>query len=739
MTMTNATNAERPGTRANDREAGTPPSSERAIVSAGAKSGKLDPITLEVLRSRLEAIGEEAGAALGRTAISPVVTESKDYSCTLLDAQGRVVVGAGVVEFHFGAASHAVRSTLARHGETIAPQDVFMANDPHNGGGLHPQDVMVQRPIFLGDELIAWVVMSAHMMDVGGMVAGSFAPAATECYQEALRLPPVRLFRGGVEEADVWSIIRTNIRLPELVEMDLRSLVAGCHVAAEKIVDVLESMGADAFIEGIRTIRDLTEAEMRRRIDELTPGTYRSSSWAEWDDDFFHIPCTLTVEAGSLVFDFEGASPQTTHFFNSKPYIIESELVAMLAGLIARDLPYNDGIFAPIELRCPEGTIVNARPPAPIAAAHMDVALNASEVGMSCVRLALAASPDAPAQRWLTGWGSASALGLHTWSGTGIDGNPDAFIMLDGNWAGSAAGRNRDGLPLAGMIVGRESDYSFTDIEILESWYPILVSEKRARPGEHGAGEHRAGGGNLMGFQPHGTEKLTGAMLGMRRWLPLLGGSGGAPGACTEFVVRRGDGTTEEIPTHASGIEVGPDDIFEFRCACGGGFGDPLDRAPVDVASDVEIGIIDADVAARVYGVVFDGNGEVDLAATESRRDEIARDRLARALPPAKPLAASSPRAGKASTSGDLPLYVGVVQRGALAIAERSGAPLAVAPDHWTDGCPVLVEARSDLGPEVHVRSYLDPVTGRALFVEAVPAGSPRSFEVAPRRWTEAR
>ncbi len=120
--------------------------------------------------------------------------------------------------------------------------------------------------------------------------------------------------------------------------------------------------------------------------------------------------------------------------------------------------------------------------------------------------------------------------------------------MLDGNWVGSAAGTDRDGLPLAGGIVGRESDYSFTDIEILESWYPILVSEKRARPGEYGAGQHRAGGGNLMGFQPHGTDKLTGAMLGMRRWLPLLGGGGGTPGACTQFIVHRGESTSEEIP-----------------------------------------------------------------------------------------------------------------------------------------------------------------------------------------------
>jgi len=382
----------------------------------------VDPITLEVLRNRLEAIGEEAAAALERTAISPVVTESKDYSCTLLDGAGRLVIGAGQIQFHFRAASHAVQSTMARFGDEIDDGDVFVANDPHHGGGLHPQDVMVQRPVFVDGHRVAWVVMSAHMMDVGGMVAGSFAPAATECYQEALRLPPVRLFRKGREETGIWDVFRNNIRLPALVEMDMRSLVAGCHVAQDNIAGVVASMGVDTFVESIETTRRLSEAEMRRRIGLLADGRYRATSWTEWDDEFFKVPCELTVAGDRLVFDFSGASPQTNHFFNSKPYIIESEMVAQLAWLLARDLPYDDGIFAPIELRCPEGTIVNSVEPAPIAAAHMDVALNASEVGVQCVRLALGASPDHPARRYLSGWGPGSALGLHTWSCAGIDG-----------------------------------------------------------------------------------------------------------------------------------------------------------------------------------------------------------------------------------------------------------------------------------------------------------------------------
>jgi N-methylhydantoinase B len=693
----------------------------------------VDPITLEVLRNRLEAIGEEAAAALERTAISPVVTESKDYSCTLLDGAGRLVIGAGQIQFHFRAASHAVQSTMARFGDEIDDGDVFVANDPHHGGGLHPQDVMVQRPVFVDGHRVAWVVMSAHMMDVGGMVAGSFAPAATECYQEALRLPPVRLFRKGREETGIWDVFRNNIRLPALVEMDMRSLVAGCHVAQDNIAGVVASMGVDTFVESIETTRRLSEAEMRRRIGLLADGRYRATSWTEWDDEFFKVPCELTVAGDRLVFDFSGASPQTNHFFNSKPYIIESEMVAQLAWLLARDLPYDDGIFAPIELRCPEGTIVNSVEPAPIAAAHMDVALNASEVGVQCVRLALGASPDHPARRYLSGWGPGSALGLHTWSCAGIDGRADAFIMLDGNWVGSSASGERDGLPLAGSILGPDHGYSFTDIEILESWYPILISEKRSRPGVNGAGRHRAGGGNQMGFRPHGTPQLTGAMLGMRRWLPLEGAGGGLPGNRTEFLVHRADGVTEAVPTHASGIVIGEGDTFQFRCASGGGFGDPLDRDPELVMRDIELFALSPAEAEAVYGVLVGADGHADPEATAVARAAARLTRLARAQPPARPV---DPQVN--IDGPEVPLYPGIVQRGDVALAEASGRPLATAPDHWTDGCPVLIERIADHGPEVVMRSYLDPGSGDLLYAEVTPAGEERAFEVSPERWTTA-
>jgi N-methylhydantoinase B len=694
-----------------------------------------DPIELEVLRTRLEAVGEQAAAAVEHTAISPTVTEAKDYSVTLLDASGGLVVGTGQVLFHFHAASHAVRSTIERHGGTLAPGDVFLANDPHNGGGLHPQDVMVQRPIFHAGELVAWAVLSAHMMDVGGMVVGSFAPAATECYQEGLRVPPVRLFRADVEQTDVFDIVRNNIRMAPLVEMDLRGLVAGCYFAEQRIASVVAEVGHDRFVESLAAIRRLTEDQVRARVAALEDGVYRTTTWTEFDDEMFTVPCTLVVDGDSLTFDYTGASPQTSHFFNSKPYIIASELGVMLGARLAGDLPFNEGVFACFELRCPEGTVVNAQPPAPIAAAHMHVSLNAADVAIQAFNLALAASPDAWGHDRLTGAGTESALGNHVWSWTTPEGATDAYIVLDGNWVGGSASIVRDGLDLGRNLVGSRLTGAVPDVEILESWYPVLITERSVVDGPAGAGTHRGGGGNHLRLRPHGVDKLDGTMFGMRRWLPLPGVAGGLPGSCNEFLVHRADGSTEQVAANTSGVELRATDSFELRLPTGGGYGDPLDRDAELVALDVADGRFGPDDARVVYGVVLDGALQVDVQATEATRDAIRRDRLARARPPARPLDASRTIAAR-SEDPELPLFPGVVRRGPVAFAADSGTPLAIAPDHFTDGCPMLEAPLREDGPPIVTRTYLDPGSGRALHVEVVLAGEPRSFEVAPRRWS---
>jgi N-methylhydantoinase B len=258
------------------------------------------------------------------------------------------------------------------------------------------------------------------------------------------------------------------------------------------------------------------------------------------------------------------------------------------------------------------------------------------------------------------------------------------------------------------------------------------VTEKKPRPGAFGAGEFRSGAGCQMSYQPYGTDALYGVMLGMREHLPLVGMAGGSPGATTRFNIRHPGGAVEAVDGHAVGVVVAEGDTFEFLCACGGGWGDPLCRDPSAVAADASLGRISVEEAAAIYGVVLE-SGAPSLSASEGRRAEIRRDRLARARPAARPLSGSPSPDGPV-----LPLYPGVEQRGRHAVSTRSGAVLAEAPDHWTDGCPVLAERRQSGNLVLHVEAYLDPRTGHSLCVDVRPEGIERTFSTLPDRWVRA-
>ncbi len=691
-----------------------------------------DPIALEVLRHRLEALCEQGAAAIQRTAISPVVVDSKDYSCTVLDAKGGLIVGGGKIRLHWYAATNCVRSTIAVHGETIAPGDVFFVNDPHNGGGLHASDVFVLRPVFAERRIAAWAANSAHMMDVGGMVPGSFAPEATDCYQEGLRCPPVRLLRGGVEQSDVWAILRNNVRMAKLVEMDLRSLLAGCHVVHEELSEIVRELGVDAFSAGVDELADRTEAELRRRIGQLEPGTYRAESGSEWNEEIFRIPCCLTVERDRLIFDFEGAAPQTDHFVNSKPHIITSELGVDLAAYLAWDLPYNRGLFETIEVRCPEGSILNSKPPAPVAAAHIDVANTAVETAIRTLMLAIAASPRSEARRLQTGSTTASGSALHTWAGPGIGGDEDGWLMLDAGANGAPGSVDRDGTDWGIYMVAREQIVEYPDVEIMESWYPLHVVHKRLREvTSGGAGRYRAGGGLEMAVELSGTSGLRGTTISNRERLPVVGSAGGYPGATTEFRMIRADGRVDVIGAHQQNFKFGPGDRFVFRCGSGGGWGDPLERDPAAVEADVRLGRLEADDARDVYGVI-----PGDPLATETRRRELLTERLERAEPALRPLRWQDVPEGYRDASRSAPLHPGVEQQGGVAVSVRSGAPLAVSPGHWTDGCPTIPQL-FPMGEGVQARGYIDPGSGHLLFVDVTIADQRRSFESSPDRWTK--
>ncbi|MBU6267790.1 MAG: hydantoinase B/oxoprolinase family protein [Sphingomonadales bacterium] len=693
----------------------------------------IDPIIPELLRARLEAIGQEAGAAVQQTAISPIVTESKDYSVTILDAEGAIVCAHGLVDLHFGAVMHAVRSTIALHGTSIAEGDVFLANDPHSGGGLHPQDVVIQRPVYVDGVRVAWVALAAHMMDMGGMVPGSSAPMATECYQEALRLPPVRLIAQRVECADIWAILRTNIRSSDLVEMDMRSLVIGGAVAEAKLVELVREMGRDGFVAAGRALVDGAESVLRARIGALEDGVYRATAWIEYGDDVLRMPCEMRVNGDRLVFDLTGAPPQVPKFFNSKPYIVRAMIAPRLRQILAPGLPFNQSALTVTEIESTPGTLVDCTLPAPIAAAHTDACMAVNTAAAQCLQLALQASPDALHRDAVTA-PLLAAYGTGRWTYLDERGARRVYTLIDGAFCGSPAAAGRDGIDIKSSLMPGGNQLEFADVEMLEAAYPVLFRERKATTGFHGYGRQRSGTGCEESFTAHGTETLQGNMTGTRAWFPTLGSAGGFPGATMRFAVRRVDGTIDPVGIHQVGVSVAPGDRFEMICASGGGHGDPLDRDVAAVAADLAQSRVDPGTASAVYGAVIVA-GTLDEAATAARREAMRRERLAQARAAARATGLVDAAGGQA---GDLPLHPGVVQRGNRAVAVVSGAVLAVAPGNWLDGCPLLDARIDERVGGLYTRAHLDPLTGRTLHVDVIRAGDPPCIAVMPARWVKA-
>jgi len=731
---------------------------------------RLDPITLEVIRNRLQYVTREMSAAIVKTAVSPVISEARDFSSIVYDADGRIVATASTVPFHFGVSSDAIAAVRARYGRSIAPGDVFLANDPHDGGGLHLQDVVVMRPMYAGRTRIGWASASGHMIDMGGMVPGSFAPGARECFQEGVRVPPVRLVRDERPVDDVWRLLLNNVRQSEVVSMDLRSLVAGTHVAADRVRTLRMEVGAAAFDAALRALPRLSEDVLRRRIRALPDGEYLARAWAELDADAFLVRCLLRVSRGGLEFDYTGSAPQCPYFFNSKPHIVRSELVVRVHQILAPDVPFTDGILRPVRVVAPEGSIVNARPPAPIAAAHMHVGLLAMELGETCLKKAVACAPDgdgvAAARARITAPGGTTGMGLSTWHATAPVAS--TFLVMDGNGVGAGGRADRDGIDMTGSNYGGPG-LVYPDVETVEQAYPVRYLEKRLRRDAGGAGRTRGGASVEAAFTAHGTARLDGTTLGMRRSLPLAGLFGGYPGACTAFTREPADGAPAAVPHGATGIPLAPGDAFRFANASGSGLGDPLERDAARVLADVRDGYVGAEAARAVYGVVAAANGrDVDAAATDAARAAIRAARLARAAAPREGNGAASGRVGAtpgpagrtdARVVGRLSATVDVVRDGGALVARCAAcaATLARAPGAWQDGAAVAEttvgspayaaiaavwapdRAAAGLGAPAILRELFCPRCAGLLQTDVVLAGTPSEPDARPAFWGAAR
>ena len=496
------------------------------------------------------------------------------------------------IPIHTGGGGFAVRKILERFGDRLRDGDVFVLNDPYTAGGNHLPDWVIARPVFVESVLVGFCCNRAHQSDIGGGAAGTYNPEATEIYHEGIRLPVLRLVDGGEVRDDVWELLLLNSRTSELLDGDLRAMLGSTQIGADQLARIVIDIGVDdalAMFDGVCAHADRL---FRDTIATLPDGTWRAVE--EWDDDCFgplptpvRIELALTIGGDRLTADFTGTDPQIRGFKNSG-YVNTWSAVSMgLASYFDPALPRNEGTFRCVDLVAPEGTIVNARPPAPMT---MNTVIPAHEIVHLVWRCLSAADPE----RSLAGWGK-NIFGV---TAGAADGAP--YVMYHWNAAaGGGATPDRDGFNQIGHLIAL-GGLTLPDVEFTERRYPVRFQRQEFRCDGGGAGRFRGGTGidyeidvltpARWSFRGEGLGAPTG-------W----GVAGGRDGAGGEMWLYADDGRPPfEAPKY--GLGEFPPVRLVARSPGGGGWGAPRNRDRALVERDVRDGVVSAEAARDVYG-----------------------------------------------------------------------------------------------------------------------------------------
>jgi N-methylhydantoinase B len=508
-----------------------------------------DAIELEVVRHKLESVAEEMGEVLVRGAFSPNITERRDCSTALFDADGRLVAQAEHIPVHLGSMPDAVGAVLDRD---PAPGDVFVLNDPC-AGGTHLPDVTLVAPIASGrdGDILAYAAARAHHADVGGSTPGSMPAGARELHEEGLRIPPVRLVSAGEPVEDVRAVILANVRNPAERRADLRAQRGAVERGRARIEDLHGEYGdrlQDAFGAVIAYSRRRTEAE----IASLPDGTYDASDLLEGDgvtsERDLPIVASVTVEDATLRVDFAGTAAQVAGNVNAPPAVARSAVYFVIRCVTDPGIPPNAGCYAPVSIDIPDGSLLNPGPAAAVVGGNVETSQRVADVVFAAV------GEVAPERVPAAGQGTMNNVIVGT----------ATFTYYE--TVGGGAGATAEGPGLSGVQVGMTNTEN-TPIEALEAAYPIRVTEYSLRAGSGGEGAHDGGDGIVRELRT-GTEATVSLLTDRRRHGPP-GRAGGTPGATGHNEI---DG--EDVPAKVT-RRVSKGSTIRIETPGGGGYGEP--------------------------------------------------------------------------------------------------------------------------------------------------------------------
>ena len=584
----------------------------------------IDPITLEVVREALSSIVREMRVTLMRTAYSSILYEGEDFSCVLMDRDAQIVAMSRGQDhpLHIVPISWSMRAVRARFGDDIRPGDVFLHNDPYTGG-THLNDVAMIYPVFVDGALLLFPVVRAHWGDVGGMSPGSLSGQVTEIYQEGVRIPPIKVIDEGRPNDAALELIFGNVRVPGDREGDFRAMLGTCRKAAERVARLAARYGRAELADMMAELLDRAEARMVARIRELPRGDYRYEAYLEGGRDRWQplrVRATMSIRGDAITVDLTGTSPQTAGPTNVGPAMAPTGAFTILKSFLDPGGDVNSGAFRPLSVIAPEGTIVNARRPAPCGG-MVEVKYCVESAVMGALAQAMPGGVT----------GDIKGGGNHCYVG-GRDPRTDGtFIFYEYPAGGTGAFEGGDGSSAVRTFT--ESDITtIQPVEAVEQKYPLRVERCALRPDSGGDGRWRGGLGLVREVRLLAPAAQL-SVLAEKSLLPPYGVCRGLAGAPNRFRVRRNGEVVEPspVPGKVSAFPLVAGDVVLMESSGGGGYGDPLERDPERVRADVAAGLVMAPTADAVYGVVL-GPAGVDAAATAARRDALRAGRVVTAL-----------------------------------------------------------------------------------------------------------
>ena len=593
----------------------------------------IDPITFSIIRHRLFRVVDEAVITLKNVSGSAITNEGHDLMVSLYRADGSLLMGGVGFLHHLTSAAEACKSIIRRFRGDIHAGDVFLLNDPYTAA-LHTSDVYLVAPIHYQGELVAWSACFVHVYDIGATNPGGFCPDADNIYTEGFSSPGLRLVEKGEINRAIMDTLLNMVRSPDMVALDLNSMIACNNVARARMLALIDKYGFDTVDETCKTLIIKSEEKLRARLRELPDGQWQARQYLSVKDEIDRVELTMTKQDDTLTFDFSGSSEQSRYAINCTKWASLGGLFAPLFPLLCYDITWNEGVIRPITMIAPEGTIVNCTRPAPVSVATVGAIQSVNNAACTTIGKMLSASEKYAAEATAVWHANHFAVFLFGRN----QHNKQAIGILTETFAGAGGARAwADGIEVGGEIPNPIS--RMANIETIEYTFPIRYLFRRRLQDSGGPGRYRGGVGMELSFVPHDAPDggMHYVVSGKGSDFPMSEGLGGGfPGSPNAYFwiknneTQPGNGAaparTQPMAGEQQSVDWGVfplmgNDALYVRWNGGGGYGDPLLRPPQEVGRDVRNGLTSAEFAETVYGVVMDaGTGEPDPLHTDKKR-----------------------------------------------------------------------------------------------------------------------